>query len=165
LYQFQYQRFNEHPARLPKRSHPVTGKAEESRDAFDHRLGLVHYIFFDRQRYGFNFGFHYDRNDAYGKNWRYDGFRPVAGFLITLPWNIRATTNFEFHARHYDGSNSTFHQARRDLETTALFGLAKDLTPNLTLTLEHLWNSNKSTIADYSFNRQVYSLGLTWRYY
>ncbi len=141
------------------------GLGDENRDALNYRVGLVHYIFFDRQRHGINFGYNYDFDDAKGDNWRYAGHRAVAGFLVTLPWEIRATSNFEFHARHYNGTNSTFHEIRKDQESIALFSLAKDITPNLTATLEHLWNSNHSSIATYRFQRQVYSLGLTWRYY
>ena len=163
LYQFQYEKFNEHPPR--GKPGLLLGEGDERRDGFNHRVGLVHYIFFDRQRYGINFGYNYDREDAYGSNWSYDGHRAVAGFLVTLPWEIRTTTNFEFHARNYGGTNTVFGKHRSDEEVTALFSLTKDITPNLTATLEHLWNSNDSTIGTYSYNRQVYSLGLTWRYY
>jgi tetratricopeptide (TPR) repeat protein len=166
LYQLQYENFNEHPPRdLPAFFPAPLGQRQDRRDAFNHRVGLVHYIFFDRQRYGINFGFNYDREDAYGSNWRYDGYRPVGGVLVTLPWEIRATSNFEFHARRYDGTNSLAGKTRKDQELLALFSLAKDVTPSLTVTLEHLWNSSNSTIGTYSFQRQVYSLGLTWRYY
>jgi tetratricopeptide (TPR) repeat protein len=144
-----------------------TGRRDENRDALNNRFGLVHYIFFDRQRYGINFGYNFDYEDAVGANWNYSGHRAVAGLLVTLPWEIRATSNFEFHARHYNGVNSRFSTPlrRHDHEYLALFNLAKDLTPNLTLSFEHLWNHNESSIAAYDYKRQVYSAGLTWRYY
>jgi hypothetical protein len=166
FYQLQYKNFNEHPQRdLPASRPSPLGQREDRRDAFNHRVGLVHYIFFDRQRYGINFGYHFDREDAYGQNWRYNGHRAVAGVLVTLPWEIRATTNFEFHARRYDDTNSVVHEDRKDQEFLTLFSLAKDITPNFTLSFEHLWNGNRSTIADFSYQRHVSSLGLTWRYY
>ncbi len=141
------------------------GKGDENRDAINNRVGLVQYLFFDSQRYGVNFGYHYDFDDADGANWTYAGHRAVAGFLVTLPWEIRATSNFEFHARHYDGINSKFARHRSDHEYLALFDLAKDITPNLTVSFQHLWNHNESTISTYDYKRQVYSLGLIWRYY
>ncbi|HTM10313.1 MAG TPA: tetratricopeptide repeat protein, partial [Verrucomicrobiae bacterium] len=170
LYQLQYENFNEHPSRdLPAfRSFLPTplGVREERRDAFNHRVGLIHYMYFDRQRYGINFGYNYDREDAYGQDWKYQGHRAVAGFLVTLPWEIRATNNFEFHGRHYDGGqNSVFGKIRKDQEFLSLFSLAKDVTPHLTVSLEHLWNSNRSTIPDYRFRREVISLGVTWRHF
>ena len=166
FYQLQGELYNEHPPR------PPNGEGDDNRDALNHRVGLVHYIFFDGQRYGLNFGYHYDFNDAVGQNWAYSGHRAVAGVLVTLPWEIRATANFEFHARHYNGLNSAFfrprfpgHMHRSEHEYLALFNLAKDITPNLTVSFEHLWNSNESSIAVYDYKRQVYSVGLTWRYY
>jgi tetratricopeptide (TPR) repeat protein len=142
-----------------------TGRRDENRDGLNHRVGLVHYIFFDHQRYGINLGYNFDYEDAVGANWNYSGHRAVAGFLLTLPWEIKATSNFEFHHRHYIGVNSIYFKRRVDDEFTVLSGLAKDITPNLTASFEYLWNSDSSTIAVYSYKRQVYSLGLTWRYY
>jgi tetratricopeptide (TPR) repeat protein len=147
------------------------GRRDENRDGIDYRVGLVHYIFFDRQRYGINFGYNYDFDDTVGQNWEYAGHRAIAGLLATLPWDIRATTNFEFHARHYNGINSRFsvfpvgNVSRSDHEYIALFSLAKDITPHLTISLEHLWNKNQSTISAYDYTRHVSSLGLTWRYF
>jgi len=165
FYQFQYEKFNEHPSRRNIFPTPL-GQRNERRDAFNHRVGLVHYMYFDRNRHAINFGYNYDREDAYGQDWKYQGHRAVAGFLVTLPWDIRATTNFEFHARHYDGGqNSIFFKIRKDREFILLSGLAKDITPNLTVSLEHLWDSNQSSIGNYSYERHVASLGLTWRYY
>jgi tetratricopeptide (TPR) repeat protein len=170
LYQFQYERFNEHPSRSLSKSccPPITplGLRDERRDAFNHRVGPIHYMYFDRQRYAINFGYNYDREDAYGGNWKYSGHRAIAGFLITLPWDIRARENFEFHARHYDGGqNSIFREIRKDQEFISLFSLSKDVTPSMTVSVEHLWDSNRSTIGDYRFRREVISLGLTWRYF
>jgi tetratricopeptide (TPR) repeat protein len=169
FYQFEEKLFNEHPSQ----SFPKLGKGDENRDGQNYRVGLVHYMYFDRQRYGMNFGYNYDFEDTLGNNWRYSGHRAVAGLLATLPWDIRATTNFEFHARHYLGVNSqysgTFPQfaniRRSDREIILLFSLAKDITPYLTLSLEHLWNKNDSSIANYDYHRHVSSLGLTWRYF
>ena len=158
FYQVQGKLFNEHPPR------PPNGAGDDDKDALNYRTGLVHYILFDGGRHGINLGYNYDQEDAQGRNWRYSGHRAVAGFFVTLPWEVRARTSFEFHARHYPGRNTTFGEIRRDQESIALFGLERDITPTLALVLEHLWDSNHSTIPNYRFQRQVYSLGLIWRY-
>ena len=140
------------------------GNDDERRDAINKLLGLVHTIRFAGGRYQINFGYHYDNEDAQGRNWRYSGHKAVAGLLIALPWDVRATTNFEFYARFYKGTNSTFDERRQDEQRTTLVSLAKDINPNLTVTLEHLWDNTQSTIAFFKSRRQVYSIGLTWRY-
>jgi tetratricopeptide (TPR) repeat protein len=168
LYQMEYKNFNEHPSREPPRFVRLApfGQREERRDAFNHRLGLIHYIYFDHQRYGINLGYNYDREDAYGQDWKYQGHRVVAGFLVTLPWDVRFTNNFEFHSRHYDGGqNSIYFKIRKDQEFLSLVSLAKDITPQLTVSLENFWNTNLSTINAYRYRRNVVSLGLTWRYF
>lgn len=137
---------------------------KENRNADNRLLALVHTIRLFGGQHQINFGYHYDFEDAHGRNWRYAGHKAVAGMLITLPWEIRATSNFEFHARFYPGTNSVFDKHREDQERTTLVSLAKDITRNLTLTLEHLWDTTDSTIAFYTTRRQVYSVGLTWRY-
>jgi tetratricopeptide (TPR) repeat protein len=140
------------------------GDDDERRDAINKLFGLVHFIRFLGGQHQINFGYHYDNEDAQGRNWRYSGHKAVAGLLISLPWDVRAITNFEFHARFYKGTNSIFGERRQDQERTTLVSLAKDVTRNLTVTLEHLWDNTQSTIAFYKSRRQVYSLGLTWRY-
>ena len=140
------------------------GNSDERRDAINKLTALVHTIRFAGGQHQINFGYHADNEDAQGRNWRYSGHKAVAGLLITLPWEVRATSNFEFHARFYSGINTLFDERRQDQQRTTLVSLAKDINPNLTVTLEHLWDSNQSTIAFYKTRRQVYSAGLTWRY-
>jgi hypothetical protein len=137
---------------------------QEKRDAINNLFGLVHSIRFLDSRLQTNFGYHYDNEDAQGRNRRYNGHKAVAGLLISFPWEIQATANFEFHARFYQGINSIFNEHRVDQQRTILVGLAKDITRNLTLTMEHLWDTTQSTVAFYKIRRQIYSLGLTWRY-
>jgi tetratricopeptide (TPR) repeat protein len=157
-YQLQGKLFNERPPR------PPNGAGDENKNALNHRFGPVHYILFDGGRHGINLGYNYDQEDAQGRNWRYSGHRAIAGFFITLPWEVRARTNFEFHARYYPGRNTTYGEIRRDQESIALFGLERNITPSLALVFEHLWDSNHSTIPNYRIQRQVYSLGLIWRF-
>jgi hypothetical protein len=137
---------------------------DERRDAINKLFGLVHFVRLAGGRHQINFGYQYDNDDAQGRNWRYSGHKAVAGLLISLPWEVRATSNFELHARYYKGENSSFGEHRRDEQRTVLVSLAKDLTQNLTVTLQHLWDNNQSSIAFFKSRRQVYALGFTWRY-
>jgi len=137
---------------------------DERRDAINKLFGLVHFIRLFGGQHQINFGYHYDNEDAQGRNWRYSGHKAVAGLLLSLPWDLKATTNFEYHLRYYKGQNSTFEEHRRDGQRTVLFSLAKDLPQNLTVTLQHLWDNNQSSIGFFKSRRQVYAWGLTWRY-
>lgn len=145
---------------------------DERRTALNELFGLIHFIrfAFAGGQHQINLGYHYDHDDAVGDNWRYSGHKVVAGLLIGLPWGLQATTNFEYHARFYPGQNSTSGEHRRDGEAITLTTLGKEVARNLiapgdslTLTLQHLWDTNDSSISDFRTRRQVYALGLTWR--
>jgi tetratricopeptide (TPR) repeat protein len=137
---------------------------QEKRDAINNLLGLVHSVRFLDSQLQANFGYHYDNEDAQGRNWRYNGHKAVAGLLISLPWEMNATANFEFHARFHEGINSIFSEHRVDEQRTTLVSLSKDITRNLTVIMEHLWDTTQSTIPFYKIRRQIYSVGVTWRY-
>ena len=138
---------------------------DERRTGFNELFGLLHFIrfAFAGGQHQINLGYHYDHENAFGENWRYSGHKAVAGLLIGLPWRLQATSNFEYHARFYPGRNSTSLKHRRDGEVTVLTTLGKEIAPGLTLALQHLWDTNDSSISDFRTRRQVYALGLTWR--
>ena len=135
----------------------------ENRNAVNNMLGFIHYI-----RFGdgdqFNFGYQWDNDAADGKNWRYSGYRAIAGILIKLPWQVRLASNAEYHARFYPGQNSVSGKHRKDQQPTVLTSLSKDITPNLTATFQYFYDRNLSTITDFNIHREVYALGVTWRY-
>jgi len=137
----------------------------EKRRAANELVGLVHYIRFGAGGLNqFNFGYHFDNEDAIDTDWSYTGHKVIAGVLVALPWGLRASSNFEFHFRSYPAHNSEFGGHRRDNEATLLTALAKDIRPNLTATLQHFWDRNYSTTSDFNISRHVTALGLTWRY-
>ena len=136
---------------------------DERRNALNNMLGFLHFIRFG-DGHQFNFGFQYDREDPRGSNWRYNGYKGIAGFLIKLPWQIRWNTNVEYHARYYPVFNTTSHKNRLDHEPTALTSFSKDITPNVTATVQYFYDRNLSTIRDFNIIREVIAAGVTWRY-
>jgi len=139
--------------------------SDERRDGLNESVGLIHYIRFGGGQHQINFGYYYDHEDAEGKNWRYSGHNGLAGLLIGLPWGLRATANFEFYARSYPGQNSIYSVHRRDHQTTVSGTLARNITPNLTVKLQHLWSKDDSTVSGFrTVGNHIYSLGMTWRY-
>jgi hypothetical protein len=126
-------------------------------------IGFIHYIrFSDGDQV--NFGYQWDNDSATGKNWRYTGYKAIAGILIKLPWEVRLTSNAEYQARFYPGQNSVSGKHRKDQQPTVLTSLSKDITPNLTANFQYFFDRNMSTITDFNIRREVYALGVTWRY-
>jgi tetratricopeptide (TPR) repeat protein len=130
----------------------------EKRRAENEMIGFIHYIRFGNGQHLFNFGYQFDREDALNREWTYNGYRAIGGLLLKLPWEIRWLTNVEYHARFYNGRN------RIDHEPLALTSLSKDIMPNLTATLQYLYDRNLSTVNEFQIRREVFAAGLTWRY-
>jgi tetratricopeptide (TPR) repeat protein len=135
----------------------------EKRDALNHLVGLVHYVRFGGGQYQVNFGYHFDNEDASSPDWSYVGHKAVAGLVLGLPWGLQASSNAEYHARTY-GTQRIIGGSRRDDEVILLTAVSKDIMPNLTLTLQHLWDRNYSKIFIFDTKRHVAALGVTWRY-
>jgi len=132
---------------------------QERRNAVNQMLGFIHYLRFGAGgQHLFNFGYQFDHEDPRGRNWRYNGYRAIAGLLLRLPWELRWVTNVEYHARFYAS------QDRIDHEPIALTSLSKDITPHLTATAQYLFDRNLSTLNEFNIRREVLALGLTWRY-
>ena len=147
-------------------------ETSEVRDAFNHMIGILHFLRFAADRHFVKVGYQFDDEAAKGENYKYLGHRLVAGFRYTLPWNLRFDFTFEFHKRTY-ASNHTIlrtdligvpNERRKDWEQTYQYSLSKDLPYNLTVSLEGLTAINNSKFEIYDYTRNVITLGLTWRY-
>jgi tetratricopeptide (TPR) repeat protein len=141
----------------------LKGEAEKRR-ANNEMLGFIHYMRFGAAQHVFNFGYQFDRENARSDQWTYNGYKAIAGFLINLPWQVRWNTNVEYHARFYAARDFDFGKVRIDHEPTVLTALSKDITPNMTATLQYFYDHNISTVTEFSVRREVFAAGLTWRY-
>ncbi len=135
----------------------------EKRDALNHLVGVAHYVRFGGGQHQVSFGYHFDNEDASSPDWSYVGHKAIASLLLSLPWGLQGTANAEYHARTY-GKQRIIGGSRRDDEAILLTSVAKDIAPNLTLTLQHLWDRNYTKIPIFDTTRHVAALGVTWRY-
>jgi Tfp pilus assembly protein PilF len=150
---------------------------EDDRDGDNVMAGLVHYVRFEGDRHYVRVGYQFDFESTKGSNWEYNGNRLLAGFLYTLPWfDIKLRYDFDVHFRTYRHAHSYLPVApsgspslaytvfRRDYDINNVFVLSKELPYNVTLSLEYLWNRADSTLELFTYNRNVITLGLAWRY-
>lgn len=109
-------------------------------------------------------GYLYDMEDAHGANWNYEGNKVTAGFQYTFPKDIRLNTDYEYKRVRYGKTNIFFDEKRRDIDRAVNVVLSKEVKGNLTLSLEYLRSDNKSNIALYDYEKNLYSVGLSWRW-
>ncbi len=160
--------------------------ADEDRDARNWMVGFTHVFRFAQDKHYVRIGYQFDYENTDGRNYAYAGNRFLAGGQYTLPWgSTRLKYDFDLHQRHYLHANSLLPvvnpstREREDAEQNHVFRieqvLAKNLGPTsigcaptapcpLTLAAEYQRTVADSNLAVYSFNRNVWSLTLSWQY-
>jgi tetratricopeptide (TPR) repeat protein len=160
--------------------------ADEDRDARNWMVGFTHVFRFAQDKHYVRVGYQFDYENTDGRNYAYAGNRFLAGGQYTLPWgSTRLKYDFDLHQRHYLHANSLLPvvnpstREREDTEQNHVFRieqvLAKNLGPTsigcaptapcpLTLAAEYQRTVADSNLAVYSFNRNVWSLTLSWQY-
>ena len=138
----------------------------DNRDALNWMVGPIHVFRFAGDRHLLRLGYQFDREDARGSNFSYTGHRLLTGGLYTLPWGeTRLRYDYEAHFRSYDNPNTLPPTVKRiDTEQFHYVRLEQPLPNSLTLSLEYQGTRIHSNIAVFAFDRNTYSLILTWTY-
>ena len=159
---------------------------DEDRDARNWMVGLTHVFRFAQDKHYIRVGYQFDYEKADGRNFSYAGNRFLAGGQYTLPWgSTRLKYDFDLHQRHYLHANSLLPvvnpgtREREDSEQNhvvrveqvlaanlgpASIGCASNAPCPLTLAAEYQRTVSDSNLAVYSYNRNVWSLTLSWQY-
>ena len=159
---------------------------DEDRDARNWMVGLTHVFRFAQDKHYIRVGYQFDYENADGRNFTYAGNRFLAGGQYTLPWgSTRLKDDFDLHQRHYLHANSLLPvvnpgtREREDSEQNhvvrveqvlaanlgpASIGCASNAPCPLTLAAEFQRTVADSNLAVYSYNRNVWSLTLSWQY-
>ena len=159
---------------------------DEDRDARNWMVGLTHVFRFAQDKHYIRVGYQFDYEKADGRNYSYAGNRFLAGGQYTLPWgSTRLKYDFDLHQRHYLHANTLLPvvnpgtREREDFEQNhvvrveqvlaanigpASIGCASNAPCPLTLAAEYQRTVADSNLAVYGYNRNVWSLTLSWQY-
>lgn len=159
---------------------------DEDRDARNWMVGLTHVFRFAQDKHYIRVGYQFDYEQADGRNFTYAGNRFLAGGQYTLPWGTtRLKYDFDLHQRHYLHANTLLPvvnpgtREREDFEQNhvvrveqvmaanlgpASIGCASNAPCPLTLAAEYQRTVADSNLAVYGYNRNVWSLTLSWQY-
>lgn len=152
-YAFQIKEFREKPL-FP----------EDNRDAVNHEAGFIHFLRFNAAKHHIKAGYFYDKEYSEGANWDYHGDKLVTGFQYTFPKDIRLTTDYEYKMVRYKNNNIYFDKKREDMERALNVVVSKDIGKGWSVSLEYLRRRNSSNIDLYDYRKNLYSMGLSWRW-
>jgi hypothetical protein len=143
----------------------------EVRDALNFMVGPLHFLMFEEGRHYLKLGYQYDFESAEGANWDYSGHRLLVGGQYTLPWwDIRLRYDFDLHWRFHKHRHSlipvtaTGTVRRRDREPLHLVTVAKDFLTDFTVSLDYLFDNNKSNLEPLEYKRHIVTTSVTWRF-
>jgi tetratricopeptide (TPR) repeat protein len=152
-----------------RESGPVDSK--EIQDGNNYMIGLLHLFRFREDRHFIKLGYQLDVEDTQGANLSYLGHRFLTGAQYTLPWfGIRLIYDFYLHYRQYDHKHTLFPdedpdtRRRRDSEFSNVFRIEVPLPQNLTLGLDYQGTIQDSSLAPFSYHRNIYTVWMSWTY-
>lgn len=144
---------------------------QEVRDGSNWMVGLTHVFRFQEDKHFIRLGYQFDIENTDGRNFQYFGNRYLAAAQYTLPWgDTRLVYDMDLHLRNYRHPNTLLPivnpetKKRVDSELTHVFRVEKPLPHRLTLSAEYQAIIARSNLPVFSFNRNVYTLILSWQY-
>ena len=164
----------------------------ERQDAYNFMIGPLHLFLFEKGRHLVKLGYQYDFENAEGQNWTYWGSRATAGAQYTLPWgDMRLRYDLDYYWRYHKHRHSLIPatgpgtKRRRDREATHFVNIAKDFSTDFsrslplvscdvtrdkpdrcpfTVSVDYLFDDNKSNLAPFNYRRHVVTTSLRWRF-
>lgn len=143
------------------------------RDAFNNTLGFIHAFRMANDKLLIRLGYHYDNESTEGAAFSYRGHRILTGGQLQLPWgNMILRYDYDVHWRDYKNNQTTviftdrdgFLSRRDDTQQIHLVQLTKPLPNNFAITGQYQGIRNSSNIPIYDYNKNVWTVIVTWAY-
>jgi tetratricopeptide (TPR) repeat protein len=127
----------------------------DNRSADDHSVGISQYLFAPRwsDRY-LRLGFFYDRNNAEGRNYTYDGYRFFAGFVTPVACGVTLDFDAELYVRDFFSNL----EGRDDTMQAYVVTLSRRLNEYFDVGLQYTFINNNSNVALFEYHRNIFSL-------
>lgn len=144
-------------------NYQATLLAEENRDSSIVAGGLGYLVSFSGKG-SVGFSYEHGEEDADGANWdnKYD--RLEARLHAPLGEKLMFRGIVEYVRNDFDNIHSLFLAKRKDDAYTFTLGLAYPFLKQAAFLADVAFNKHDSTLPAYDYDRDVYSLGLSWRF-
>jgi len=137
------------------------------RDAINNRYeGDAYYYFMNRMGV-VRAGYYHDVDNAFGEEWDYEGDGLTGGVSVPLPLDMRLSGETEFQHRRFGRGRSLDHLDFRNREDDIMrytLSLDKQLTKKLGVLVSYTNIDNKSTFAEFDYDRELVTLYFTAKF-
>lgn len=111
-----------------------------------------------------NLLYEFSKEETDGRNWEYIGNKVALIYLMPLLQNAKLRLAGDVKYENFTNNHTIFNKERRDI----IYGLSGLLFykfhENLDLQLLYSYRRDDSNIGIYDYDRNVYSIGIEWRY-
>ena len=139
---------------------PLPG-SNGDRDGLNHLAGFNYFWFHCNNSCYWRWGFFYDRDNAKGRDWEYNGYHFLTSYFRPLWLGANLILDGEYYYQDYDNVDSVGQKERSDREYTWSVSLDKEFGDNLNVSLQYLGREHDSNIDYYQYDRSIFSLTVT----
>lgn len=138
--------------------------ADENRDSNNFAASAGLYRFFAENKGFLGLRYEANRDDAKGANWRFFGNRITATLLYPFLKKFKINLTGDIFFQDFEKTNTIFNIERSDKIYSASSMLAYEFLKNAELQFRHTYVRDSSNITIYDYNRNMYSLGLEYKF-
>lgn len=136
----------------------------DDRDSVNHAVGLTQFLRTANGKHYIKLGYYRDWERTIGDNWDYNSNQLLGGIQYTLPKEIRLNADYSWEDRNFRHDNIFFGRHRKDIERITSASISKDIGDHITVSGEYLRRDNSANLALFDYEKNIYSLGITYRY-
>lgn len=144
--------------------HATSDVSADNPDARAHETGITQFLRSSDGRHYIKTGYYRRRELASGDNWDFFSNGLLAGAQYTFPKQIRFNADYTWENRNYQHDNIFFGYKRKDIEKVISASLSKDIGGHITVFAEFLKRNNDTNTSLYTYEKNIYSIGMTYRY-
>ncbi len=138
---------------------------EDNRDSRQYLFSFIGFHFFDRNYKSLlNLGYTFGYNDAHGANWRYRENRLSLGVVLALTKRLKWNFVADYSWQDYLQRHASYDKERQDSIITVLNLFSYEIYSGLELELQHTFINDLASIGVYKYHKNVYGLGLKYRF-
>ena len=137
---------------------------DENRDGNDFGGGLGWYFFFAKNKGFVNLRYALNKDWTEGNNWEYLGNRGTATVLIPVLDKLNFTLSSDVFLQDFSKTHTTYNVYRKDKIYTLSSLIAYKFFKDSEIQAQYTFVKDDSNISVYDYNRNIYSVGVEFKF-
>ncbi|MFH0732360.1 MAG: tetratricopeptide repeat protein [Candidatus Omnitrophota bacterium] len=137
----------------------------DNKDSNEYIGSLGWFLFFTKNNEGFiNLRYAVNFDDAKGNNWKYFGNKLTFTSTVPIGKKLKWSLVGDYYRQDYRKINTSYDKERYDNILTVSNLVSYEIFKDIDLQIQHTFMDDLASIGVYKYNRNIYSLGLKYRF-